>query len=171
MRRSPDCGRIPGKSSYLHDELTTPSSVIMLSRTADYAVRATVLLARHHGERLVSAEEIASVVGAPRNYMAKTLNALVRAGVLASTRGPGGGFTLAIPPDALSVAAVIDVFADTRPVVSRCLLENRPCDPEAPCAAPRRWMTITRIARDPLATTTIGDLCGPRHRSSDSNQG
>ena len=142
----------------------------MLSRTADYAVRAAVLLARHHGERLVSADEIASVVGAPRNYMAKTLNALVRRGVLASTRGPGGGFTLAMSPDVLSVATVIDVFADTRPVVSRCLLENRPCDTEAPCAAHRRWMTITRIAREPLVATTIGDLSGSRHDSSAPNQ-
>jgi len=142
----------------------------MLSRTADYAVRAAVLLARHHGERLVGADEIASVVGAPRNYMAKTLNALVRRGVLTSMRGPGGGFALAVSPDALSVATVIDVFADTRPVVARCLLEDRPCDPDAPCSAHRRWMTITRIARDPLLTTTIGDLCGP-HCSSASNQG
>ena len=142
----------------------------MLSRTADYAVRAAVLLARHHGERLVSADEIASVVGAPRNYMAKTLNALVRRGVLASTRGPGGGFTLAMSPDVLSVATVIDVFADTRPVVSRCLLENRPCDTDAPCAAHRRWMTITRIAREPLVATTIGDLSGSRHDSSAPNQ-
>jgi Rrf2 family protein len=143
----------------------------MLSRTADYAVRAVVLLARHHGERLVNADEIASAVGAPRNYMAKTLNALARRGVLTSMRGPGGGFALAISPDTLSVATVIDVFADTRPVVSRCLLEDRPCNLDAPCSAHRRWMTITRIARDPLVATTIGDLCGPHHGTSASNKG
>jgi Rrf2 family protein len=143
----------------------------MLSRTADYAVRAVVLLARHHGERLVSADEIASMLGAPRNYMSKTLNALVRHGVLTSMRGPGGGFALAIPPDVLTVAAVIDVFADTRPVVARCLLEDRPCNLDAPCSAHRRWMTITRIAREPLAATTIGELCGPQQYGSASNKG
>jgi Rrf2 family protein len=143
----------------------------MLSRTADYAVRAVVLLARHHGERLVSADEIASVLGAPRNYMSKTLNALVRRGVLTSMRGPGGGFALAISPETLSVAMVIDVFADARPVVARCLLEDRPCNLDEPCSAHRRWMTITHVARDPLVTTTIGELCGNHRFTSASNKG
>jgi Rrf2 family protein len=142
----------------------------MLSRTADYAVRAVVLLARHHGERLVSADEIASVLGAPRNYMSKTLNALARRGVLTSMRGPGGGFALAIPPDDLSVATVIDVFADTRPVVARCLLEDRPCSLDAPCSAHRHWMTITRISREPLVGTTIGELCGTHRGTSVPNK-
>jgi Rrf2 family protein len=142
----------------------------MLSRTADYAVRAVVLLARHHGERLVSADEIASVLGAPRNYMSKTLNTLARRGVLTSMRGPGGGFGLALAPDALSVATVIDVFADARPVVTRCLLEDRPCNIDEPCSAHRRWMTITRIAREPLVGTTIGELCGTHRGTSASNK-
>ena len=77
----------------------------ILPRTAEYAVRATVLLARHYGERLVRADEIASVLGAPRNYLSKTLNALVHSGVLISMRGPAGGFALAKAPEQLSRAA------------------------------------------------------------------
>ena len=142
-----------------------------LSRTADYAVRAAVLLARHRGERLVSADEIASAVGAPRNYMAKTLNVLVRRGVLTSMRGPGGGFALAVAPDTLSVAAVIDLFADARPVAARCLLENRACDLGVPCSAHARWTKITRSARDPLVAMTIGELCGTHRYTSASNKG
>jgi Rrf2 family protein len=118
----------------------------------------------------VSADEIATVLGAPRNYMSKTLNALVRRGVLTSMRGPGGGFALAIAPEILSVATVIDVFADSRPVAARCLLEDRPCSLDEPCSAHRRWMTITRIAREPLAATTIGELCDSHRYTSASNK-
>jgi Rrf2 family iron-sulfur cluster assembly transcriptional regulator len=142
----------------------------MMSRTADYAVRAAVVLARHHGERLMSADEIASVLGAPRNYMSKTLHALVRQGVLTSMRGPGGGFALAVPPEMLSVADIIDVFADAKPVAARCLLGDQPCDLDAPCSAHRRWTSITRIARDPLVSTTIGELCGTHRYTSVSNK-
>ena len=142
----------------------------MLSRTADYAVRAVVLLARHHGERLMSADEVASMLGAPRNYMSKTLNALVRRGVLTSMRGPRGGFALASSPDTLSVATVIDVFADASPVVERCLLGDRPCNRRTPCSAHRRWTKITRIAREPLIATTIGDLCGTQRFKRASNK-
>jgi len=87
----------------------------MLSRTAEYAVRAAILLARHYGVRLVSTDEIASVVGAPRNYLSKTLNTLTRRGILTSVRGPGGGYALAMDPSQLSVADVTDVFDDMKP--------------------------------------------------------
>lgn len=131
----------------------------MLPRTAEHAVRAAVFLARHHGKRLVSADEIALVVGAPRNYLSKTLNALANAGVLVSMRGPGGGFALARPADCLSVADVVDVFSGSTFRAARCVLEDRPCNSDNPCTAHQRWTTMTRIAREPLVATTIGDLC------------
>lgn len=136
----------------------------MLSRTAGYAVRAVVLLARHYGERPLSADEIASTLGAPRNYLSKTLNALTHRGILTSARGPGGGYALAVSPDALSVADIADVFADARPDGARCLLDDSLCDPRDPCSAHRRWTEITLSAREPLLRTAIGELCVGEHR-------
>ena len=135
----------------------------MLSRTAEHAVRAVILLARHYGERIVSAEEISTYLGAPRNYLSKTLNVLVRAGILSSARGPGGGFALAVAPDVLTVADVVDVFAERRPDGMRCLLEDAPCDPLHPCSAHRRWSQVTIGAREPLLRTVIGDLIAGAH--------
>ncbi|MEO8624471.1 MAG: Rrf2 family transcriptional regulator [bacterium] len=134
----------------------------MLSRTAEYAVRAVIVLARHHGERAVSAEEIASILGAPRNYLSKTLNALARRGILTSARGPGGGFSLAIAPENLTIADVIDVFADSKPEGMRCLLADVPCDPAHPCSAHTRWTQITIDARQPLLRSAISELCGTK---------
>jgi Rrf2 family protein len=130
----------------------------MLSRTAEYAVRAVVLLARERGGRALRADEIARRLGAPRNYLSKTLNALARSGVVSSARGPGGGFSLAIPAEKLSIADIIDVFADEQPVVARCLLGDAPCDARHPCAAHHRWSAITIQAREPLLRTTIAQL-------------
>ena len=118
----------------------------MLSRTVEYAVRAVIVLARHYGERLVSADEIASILGAPRNYLSKTLNTLTRRGILTSARGPGGGYALAVAPSELSVADITDVFADARPEVARCLLADTPCDPTHPCPF-TAGRTISRLAR------------------------
>ncbi len=143
----------------------------MLPRTAEYAVRAAVLLARHYGERLVSADEIAIGLGAPRNYLSKTLNALVHSGVLTSMRGPGGGFALAKAPERLSVAEVIDVFGDAKHAAARCIREDRACDAMNPCAAHRRWTAITRIAREPLVATTIAELCGNHRWTNPLNNG
>ena len=136
----------------------------MLSRTAEHAVRAVILLARHYGDRTVGAEEISTQLGVPRNYLSKTLNVLVRAGILTSARGPGGGFVLAVSPDVLTVADVVDVFSEGRPsAVVRCLLEDAPCDPLHPCSAHRRWSRVTKGAREPLLRTVIGELIAEAH--------
>ena len=129
----------------------------MLSSTSDYALRAILLLARRHGGRALRAEEIARTTGAPRNYMAKTLNALAKAGLVTSARGPLGGFTLACEPDALTIAQVIDCFDEPRPHV-RCLLGSGLCDPARPCHAHGRWAAINDARRSPLAFTTVAEL-------------
>ena len=128
----------------------------MLSHTSDYALRAVLVLAGNVG-RPFRADEIADATGAPRNYMSKTLNSLVKAGVLTSARGPQGGFSLAIPAEKLTLARVIDCFVEPRPH-TRCLLGNRPCDSNNPCAAHHLWAAINEKRRTPLATTTVADL-------------
>ena len=131
----------------------------MLSATADHALRATLVLARRYGTGPVRAEEIADATGAPRNYLSKTLYALVKAGLVTSARGPTGGFALVVAPDALTLAQVIDCFDEPRPQ-TRCLLGTGPCNAARPCVAHHRWSTIAATRRAPLTTTTIADLLG-----------
>jgi Rrf2 family iron-sulfur cluster assembly transcriptional regulator len=129
----------------------------MLSSTSDYALRATLLLARHQGGRPLRADEIAEATGAPRNYMAKTLNALAKAGIVTSARGPLGGFALACPPHDLTIARVIDCFDEARPQ-RPCLLGNGPCDVSRPCTAHGRWTAIKDARRALFSDTTVADL-------------
>lgn len=131
----------------------------MLSSTADYALRAILVLARGFGQRPLRADEIADATGTPRNYTAKTLNALAKAGLVTSSRGPAGGFTLAVAPGQLTVARVVDLFDAPRPH-TRCLLGTGPCNPARPCAAHQRWTEITNAQRAPLAATTVAELIG-----------
>ena len=131
----------------------------MISSTADHAIRAVLVLASTVGS--VHAETIASATGAPQNYMAKTLNALAKSGIVSSTRGPSGGFTLAVAPDTLTLDRIVDLFDAPRPQ-SCCLLGNAPCDPRRPCAAHGCWIAVMHARRSPLASTTIADLLAGR---------
>lgn len=134
----------------------------MLSRTAEYALRAVVVLARRYGEAPVSSDEIATILGAPHNYLSKTLNALSRRGIVTSTRGPGGGFVLAVAPDALTIGDIADVFAEAIPNGARCLVNDARCNPQRPCYAHRRWTEIQDAAREPLRCARISELCQSR---------
>jgi len=128
-----------------------------LSNTADYALRAVVLLGRSFGAGVLHAEDIATATGTPRNYMAKVLNALAKAGVVSSARGPAGGFALSAAPEMITLAQVIEIF-DQPQRHTRCLLGNRPCSGAHPCAAHRTWQSVMHRRREPLLATTVADL-------------
>ena len=128
-----------------------------ISATADYALRAILVLARDGATRPMRADEIADATGAPRNYMAKTLNSLAKAGLVSSARGPAGGFVLTIAPSELPLARIVDLFDEQRPQ-TRCMLGNVPCDPQHPCSAHSTWTRVRTERRAPLTTTTVADL-------------
>ena len=131
----------------------------MLSSTSDYALRAILVLAQATDGRPLRADQIARATASPANYLAKTLNALAKAGLVHSTRGPFGGFVLAIPAAELSLAQIIDCFDEPRPQ-TRCLLGNAPCDSRKPCSAHQRWTAVKDARRAALADTTVADLLG-----------
>jgi Rrf2 family protein len=78
----------------------------MIPKTAEYAMRAVVVLAGDP-ERAYSAEQIAEATCVPRRYAHKVLQALVRAGLVRSQSGPGGGYALVRPPEDLSILEVV----------------------------------------------------------------
>lgn len=128
----------------------------MLSQTAEYALRAVLHVAEHGRQRPVSVGEIAQALDVPRNYLSKTLHQLSRAGVLASTFGPGGGFRLAIAPDLLTLDSVVAPF-DTAGE-RHCLLGRPQCGDGDPCAAHAHWKGISEQIQTFFATTTVADL-------------
>jgi Rrf2 family nitric oxide-sensitive transcriptional repressor len=82
----------------------------MLSKSAEYALRATVWLARGP-EQSVSAEQLASSIQVPRRYLHKVLQDLVAAGLLRSQPGPGGGYRLDRAPATITILDVINAVA------------------------------------------------------------
>ena len=129
----------------------------MLSGTAEYALRATVYLARQPGGALVSAGELAEATGIPRNYLSKILHDLGRAGILTAARGKHGGFQLASPPDQLTLFDVVSRF-DTSGSDGRCLLGRPECSDTAPCPAHHRWRGVREQLSKFFHETTLADM-------------
>jgi Rrf2 family protein len=130
----------------------------MLSQTVEYALRATLFIARRSPEP-VRVPEIAAAVNAPANYLAKILGNLARAGVLQSARGPGGGFRLVEPPTAVSLATVVAVFDGDE--ARRCLLGHGICGQNPSCTAHAKWGPIAHAVDAFFAQTTLHDLLSP----------
>jgi Rrf2 family protein len=82
----------------------------MLPKTAEYALRAVVCLTQRQG-RAQSAEHLANATKIPRRYLHKVLQSLVRAGLVCSQSGPGGGYALAARPEKLTILDVVNAVA------------------------------------------------------------
>ena len=127
----------------------------MLSSTAEYALRAVVYLASEPADSRTS-QEIAQVTRVPAGYVSKVLQALVRAGLAHSQRGPSGGFTLARAPAGVSALEVINAV-DPIKRIRECPL-GLPSHGENLCRLHRRVDDAIASVEKVFAETTIAEL-------------
>ena len=132
----------------------------MLSQTAEYALRAVLFIAAQPGNTPTKADAISEGVGVPLSYLSKTLQVLVKDGVLWSSRGRGGGFQLAVPPRSLPLERIIALF-DRHPATRHCVLGRSRCGDAHPCAAHHAWKPHSDRIAEFFARTTIADLHSP----------
>lgn len=130
----------------------------MLSQTAEYALRAVLFLAGHEGGgRPVPVDRISDELDLPRNYLSKILHTLAKRGVLTSTRGPHGGFALAVPADELPLLTAVEAF-DALEERRQCLLGRSRCSDREPCPAHARWKDVAERVSSFFRETTVADL-------------
>jgi Rrf2 family transcriptional regulator, nitric oxide-sensitive transcriptional repressor len=82
----------------------------MLSKTAEYALRAVALLASQPGQP-AAAEGMAEKTKIPRRYLQRVLQDLVAADLLRSRPGPGGGYELTRPARDVSILQVVNAVS------------------------------------------------------------
>jgi FeS assembly SUF system regulator len=133
------------------------SSVLRLSKLADYGIVMMTHMARQP-DRQIAAPEIAAQSHLPLPMASKILKGLVRAGLLVSHRGAKGGYALARPAAALSVADVI--VALDGPIALTACIEHGPgeCDIEALCPARANWQRINAAIRQALEGITMAEM-------------
>lgn len=129
----------------------------MLSQTAEYALRAVLMIAEEGEVEPVGASRLASRLGIPPNYLSKTLHQLSRAGVLESTRGKLGGFRLARPAERITLLEVVSPFDEIQ-AQRTCLLGRPVCSDQTACAAHLRWKKVSEQIADFFGQTTVADL-------------
>lgn len=104
----------------------------------------------------------------PESALAKSFQALVRAGVLSSRRGPNGGYRLDRPPREVTLAEVIEALGGSDRRRGRCLLEERDCSAGGTCALHAAAVEADERMRTELRSLTLADLKMPRRAKRSS---
>ena len=126
----------------------------MISQTAEYALRAMVYLADQNGAPQTT-QQIAKVTLVPAGYLAKVMQGLSRAGLVHAQRGLHGGFTLATPPDQLTVLDVVQAV-DPLQRIEHCPLGLK--GHQSLCPLHRRLDNAVAMVEKALGASTIAEL-------------
>ena len=124
-----------------------------VSTRADYAARALLSLALRGSECPTSVKEISERTGLPQPYLEQILLAVKGAGLVRSKRGVGGGYTLARPPEEITLEQIVTAVDGPLP------LPTEPHDHcEGHCVLQDVWVELAERTRDVLAGYTLADL-------------
>jgi Rrf2 family nitric oxide-sensitive transcriptional repressor len=127
----------------------------VFSQTVEYAFRAMVALASGDNSPMTT-KRIAEVMQVPPSYLSKVLQALVKGGLVFSTRGLRGGFILARQPEKISLLEIQNCVNPIQRIRS-CPLDLTGHNSDL-CPLHRRLDQAMGMVENAFADTTLGEL-------------
>lgn len=139
---------------------------MMLSTKGRYAVMAMVDLASQPQDKPVGLAMIAERQEIPLAYLEQIFAKLKRRDIVASVRGPGGGYKLAHAANKTCIADII-IAAEEDIAMTRCGGANEPgcmASKKARCLTHDLWEGLTQQIEHYLQSLTLADVCERRIR-------
>ena len=133
-----------------------------LSSLADYAVVMMAAAARQCGTARLSATALAGDTGVPLPTAQKLVSRLAAAGLIESARGAGGGFRLARPAAAISLADIVEAVEGPIAMTTCVDEERHDCALDGHCQVKPHWGAVNGAIRGALAGVSLATLSSPK---------
>lgn len=132
-----------------------------LTTKTRYATRALVDLARQPASNPVPLEKIAQRQGVTPRYLGKIFLKLQRAKIVASKKGPGGGYILKRDPTTISLSEIMQAVGESCAPVF-CVAEKRQkkCSRRRYCPTYPHWNELKNILDRFFKNLTLYDIAG-----------
>jgi len=126
-----------------------------LSRTVSYALQATLQLAQSGADVPVPCSRLAAEGKMPERFLLQVLRNLVAHGILESTRGVEGGYSLDRPPEEISLLEVIEAIEGP---LGTALPVSEGMSEEGKSRLQQALSDVTAVARRELAAIKLAHL-------------
>jgi Rrf2 family protein len=146
--------------------------MLRLTKKADYGLMALKYLAEHPRTTALSAKDIAEAYHIPPQLLAKILQRLAKVGLVRSSAGMNGGYTLARDPAAITAFEVIWAV-DGPQFLTACTTGKRSCDLTDSCTIKEPMSRVNDAIAELLKNIRIGDLveAGAKARRAGTGSG
>lgn len=128
-----------------------------LSTKGKYGLKAMVDLAISYGQGCVSASSLAQLQGVSEAYLEQLIASLRKAGLVVSSRGAQGGYTLSREPQSINVGEVLRALEGSTSLMECVGLETS-CGNAGSCTARPLWLKLQQRIDEVLDSTTLWDL-------------
>ena len=128
----------------------------LLTRDTDYAIRTLGCIAVAE-ENTVTVTDIAKKLNMPRSFLRKILQMLSNKKLLKSFKGAGGGFSLAVKPDEITIFSVIEIFQGPFQLMEH-VFRGKVCPEIKTCPLKKKMDKIEEELITKLKFITITDL-------------
>ena len=132
----------------------------MITREADYAIRAVLYLSDQDSSRLVATSELAKEMLVPYRFLRRIVQKLVENGLLEAQRGKGGGVRLSRPGKEITVFEVLRMVDPKSVALSSCLNGRTDCPRSQACTIRRHLGGLQEKIDDELQGLTFDQLGG-----------
>ncbi len=112
-----------------------------LSTRSQYGVRMMLALARDYGKGYVYLKDIAKREGISEKYLSLITIPLRGVGLVKSSRGVHGGYTLAKAPEKITLKEIVDVLEGDTSLVD-CVKDKSACARVPICASRDVWVLL-----------------------------
>jgi Rrf2 family protein len=130
---------------------------LIFSRQCEYALQAVLYLALQPPEKMTRIRELAKKLDLPSPFLAKILQDLSRKGLLASLKGPAGGFALGMPTREITLYHIVEAI-DGDGFRRHCVLGFPECSGSNPCPVHEHWGGLREAIHKMLATKNIAQM-------------
>ena len=123
-----------------------------------YALRASLALAKlgKKGES-VSINTLSETENISSVFLEQIFFKLRKAGIVTSTRGPGGGFRFALPLDKLTVKQILDAAGEDLELTF-CDKHLEECERIGDCMSHHVWLEVTSLVNNYLTGITLASI-------------
>ena len=128
-----------------------------LSTRTRYGVRLMLELAMKSTQGQIFLKDIAREESISEKYLSLIIIPLRGAGLVSSTRGAHGGYTLAKPPSEITIKEIVDILEGDTCLVD-CVKNPSACQRSSRCASRDLWTNLNDRISQTLDSITLEDL-------------
>ena len=132
--------------------------MLRITRQTDYGIVIMSLFSGKEADSVLSARDMARETNLPLPTVSKILKSLTRGGLLDSTRGVKGGYSLARASDSISVANIIEAIEGPIALTDCLDQSNRDCMIEDSCPCKTNWQHINDAVKAALDTIPLAQM-------------